>query len=85
LSEQFTLRPEDIPDDPEDTEAGRDLPPEVMRQLCDHLGVLGAGDPQAHAAVEPLMDTGRRPDEICKLGLPPPGAGLVAPTVSRPR
>ncbi|ELS58954.1 putative YD repeat-containing protein [Streptomyces viridochromogenes Tue57] len=29
LSEQFTLRPEDIPDDPEDSEAGRDLPPEV--------------------------------------------------------
>jgi integrase len=67
LSEQFTLRPEDIPDDLEDTEAGRDLPPEVMRQLCDHLAVLGTGDVQARTAVELLMDTGRRPDEICKL------------------
>lgn len=47
LSEQLTLRPEDIPDDPEVSEAGRDLPPEVMRQLCEHLDVLGAGDPRA--------------------------------------
>ncbi|MFJ8493709.1 tyrosine-type recombinase/integrase [Streptomyces sp. NPDC094038] len=67
LSEQFTFRPEDIPDDPEDTGAGRDLPPEVMRQLCDHLDALGHDDPQARTAVELLMDTGRRPDEICKL------------------
>ncbi|MEU3889015.1 hypothetical protein [Streptomyces sp. NPDC029041] len=42
LPEQFTLRPEDIPDDPEDTAAGRDLPPEVMRQLCDQIDALGA-------------------------------------------
>lgn len=69
LPEQFTLRPEDIPDDPEDTAAGRYLPPEVMRQLCDHLDALGAGGLQARTAVELLMDTGRRPDEICKLPL----------------
>ncbi|MGX1886824.1 tyrosine-type recombinase/integrase [Streptomyces sp. NPDC055287] len=69
LPERFTLRPEDIPDDPEDTAAGRDLPPEVMRQLCEHLDALGAGGLQARTAVELLMDTGRRPDEICKLPL----------------
>ncbi|MFI2205645.1 tyrosine-type recombinase/integrase [Streptomyces sp. NPDC020192] len=67
LSEQFTLRPEDIPDDPEDTEAGRDIPPEVMRQLCDHLATLVPDDPQVRTAAELLMDTGRRPDEICRL------------------
>ncbi|MFJ9106270.1 tyrosine-type recombinase/integrase [Streptomyces sp. NPDC102405] len=69
LPEQFMLRPEDIPDDPEDTAAGRDLPPEVMRQLCDHLDALGAGGLQARTAVELLMDTGRRANEICKLPL----------------
>ncbi|WP_329375273.1 hypothetical protein [Streptomyces sp. NBC_01483] len=36
LQDDFCLREEDIPDDPEDSEAGRDLPVEVMRQLCEH-------------------------------------------------
>ncbi|MEU3147650.1 site-specific integrase [Streptomyces sp. NPDC006999] len=38
-----------------------------MRGLCDRLDVLGASDLQARTGVELLMDTGRRPNEICKL------------------
>ncbi|MFG2515500.1 tyrosine-type recombinase/integrase [Streptomyces sp. NPDC048584] len=69
LSSDFCLRWEDVPDDPEDTEAGHDLPPEVMRQLCDHLNSLGSGeDPVIRTVVELLMDTGRRPGEIRTLG-----------------
>ncbi|MEV0494476.1 hypothetical protein [Streptomyces atratus] len=37
LPADFALSMEDIPDEPEDTEAGRDLPDEVMRELCDNL------------------------------------------------
>ncbi|MFD5516942.1 tyrosine-type recombinase/integrase [Streptomyces sp. NPDC127066] len=68
LAGDFALRPEDIPDDPDDIEAGRDLPPEIMHQLCEHLGKLElVGDPQCRVAVELLMDTGRRAMEICRL------------------
>ncbi|MCX5115247.1 site-specific integrase [Streptomyces sp. NBC_00378] len=68
LADDFVIREEDIPDDPEDEEAGKDLPPEVMRQLCEHLDALGAGDtPEARTITELLMDTGRRPDEACQL------------------
>ncbi|MCZ9347226.1 hypothetical protein NGM37_56950, partial [Streptomyces sp. TRM76130] len=67
LPHDFTLREEDVPDDPEDTEAGRDLPVEVMRVLCDHLDDLDTGGTQSRIAVELLIDTGRRPSEICNL------------------
>ncbi|AZM57928.1 hypothetical protein DMA15_27140 [Streptomyces sp. WAC 01529] len=41
-----------------------------MRQLCDHLGSLeAAATVDIRTAVELLIDTGRRPDEICKLPL----------------
>ncbi|WP_405786818.1 hypothetical protein OG753_01820 [Streptomyces sp. NBC_00029] len=33
----FAIWPEDMPDEPEDAEAGRDLPEAVMRVLCAHL------------------------------------------------
>ncbi|MFE4496436.1 tyrosine-type recombinase/integrase [Streptomyces niveus] len=69
LPEEFSLREEDIPDDPEDTEAGRDLPPEVMDHLCGHLDRLEAGSRDARITVELLIDTGRRPGEICDLPL----------------
>ncbi|MFE7244428.1 tyrosine-type recombinase/integrase [Streptomyces sp. NPDC057580] len=68
LPDDFALRQEDVPDDPEDSEAGRDLPPEVMRQLCAHLDSLEvASSPDIRTAVELIIDTGRRPNEICKL------------------
>ncbi|WP_030196369.1 hypothetical protein [Streptomyces sp. NRRL S-87] len=66
----FALGPEDMPDEPEATEAGRDLPEEVMRALCAHLDRLeemtNAG---TRVATELLIDTGRRPDEIYTLAL----------------
>lgn len=70
LPDDFVLFPEDIPDDPEDCEAGKDLPVQVMRELCTHLPSLGStgrhGD-ENRVAVELLIDTGRRPTEICQL------------------
>lgn len=67
LPHDFALREEDIPDDPEDAEAGRDLPVEVMRVLCDRLHELEIGGHQTRIAVELLIDTGRRPGEISSL------------------
>ncbi|MEV6048382.1 tyrosine-type recombinase/integrase [Streptomyces xanthochromogenes] len=68
LPDSFTLREEDIPDCDEDDDAGRDLPIEVMRQLCEHLGTLGGdGLHLARTATELVIDTGRRPNEICLL------------------
>lgn len=70
LSDDFALVAEDIPDDPEDSEAGKDLPAEVMRQLCDHLPSLVGhrrNGQENRVAVELLIDTGRRPQEICQL------------------
>ncbi|MGA5563039.1 tyrosine-type recombinase/integrase [Streptomyces platensis] len=68
LCETFALQPEDVPDDPEDNEAGRDLPAEVMTQLCQHLDSLeSTGAPEIRTATELLIDTGRRPAEICRL------------------
>ncbi|MEV3958486.1 tyrosine-type recombinase/integrase [Streptomyces albogriseolus] len=68
LPTDFRLQREDIPDEPEDTEAGRDLPDVVMRQLCDTLDALEeiAGR-EVRVGTELLMDTGRRPEEIRQL------------------
>ncbi|MFE6334199.1 hypothetical protein ACFVOK_13390 [Streptomyces sp. NPDC057798] len=66
----FAISPEDMPDEPEDTEAGRDLPDEVMRELCAHLNKLEAmSSIEVRVATELLIDTGRRPDEINTLAL----------------
>ncbi|MFF4589985.1 tyrosine-type recombinase/integrase [Streptomyces sp. NPDC001388] len=68
ICETFGLRAEDVPDDPEDNEAGHDLPAEVMTQLCQHLDSLEAtGAREIRTAVELIIDTGRRPAEICRL------------------
>lgn len=70
LPDDFALLAEDIPDDPEDCEAGKDLSPEVMRQICEHLpspaGTKRNGNENL-VATELLIDTGRRPTEICQL------------------
>ncbi|WP_371666794.1 hypothetical protein OG985_03750 [Streptomyces sp. NBC_00289] len=66
----FAILPEDMPDKPEDTEAGRDLPDEVMRALCAHLDELETmSSVEVRVATELLIDTGRRPDEINTLPL----------------
>lgn len=70
LPDDFAILAEDIPDDPEDTEAGKDLPAEVMRQICEHLPSLvgqARNGNENRVAVELLIDTGRRPQEICQL------------------
>ncbi|MEV7786473.1 site-specific integrase [Streptomyces sp. NPDC088106] len=68
LPNDFALSLEDIPDEPEDTEAGKDLPDAVMRQLSDNLHLLEkATNREYRIAVELMMDTGRRPDEIYQL------------------
>ncbi|UWE11927.1 site-specific integrase [Actinacidiphila bryophytorum] len=70
LPAAFALSLQDIPDEPEDTEAGRDLPDEVMRQLCDNLDLLEkSSSREVRVAIELLIDTGRRPDEIATLPL----------------
>jgi integrase len=70
LPDDFALAQSDVPDEPEDDEAGKDLPDEVMRQLCTHLPELeNATSREIRVAVELMIETGRRPDEICKLDL----------------
>lgn len=70
LPGDFVLEREDVPDVPQDDQAGRDLPLEVMRLLCAHLGQLDAmGSREVRVAAELMIDTGRRPDEICQLDL----------------
>lgn len=58
-----------MPDDPDDRQAGRDLPKEVIRQVCAHLDQLSGGpiDMAVRAGIELLIDTGRRPIEIASL------------------
>ncbi|GAB3950291.1 tyrosine-type recombinase/integrase [Streptomyces sparsus] len=68
LPPDFALTMEDMPDEPEDTEAGRDLPEEVMQQLCDNLDLLEASsNREVRVCVEVLIDTGRRSDEAASL------------------
>ncbi len=70
LGEDFTLFDGDIPTDPEDSAVGRDLPIEVIRHLCAHLDELEArSGAEIRTAVELVIDTGRRPDEVCQLQL----------------
>jgi integrase len=69
LPGDFAIRRSDIPQHPAGGEAGRALPAGVLNQLIGALPALEqASGPDVRAAVELLMDTGRRPAEICKLG-----------------
>jgi len=69
LGDDFTLAFGDIPTEPERGEPGRDLPAPIMRQLCEHLPGLehGPSGREIRVAVELLIDTGRRPEEIGRL------------------
>ncbi|GAB5901876.1 hypothetical protein OKHIL_76880 [Mycolicibacterium mageritense] len=67
LSQDFVMHAGDIPPIPE-REPGRDLPAEIIQQMCDqlpHLETTRGKD--IRVAVELLIDTGRRPDEVCSL------------------
>jgi integrase len=65
LGEDFTIQPGDIPVKPHPGERGRDLPPEIMRQLCEHLDLITSTE--IRVATELAIDTGRRPEEIAAL------------------
>ncbi len=65
LGEDFAIHRDDIPDQPERAQVGRDLPTEIMRQLCDRLGEITSAE--MRCAIELAIDTGRRPEEICDL------------------
>jgi integrase len=67
LSDQFALHRDDVPAEPDQPEPGRDLPAEIMRQLCDHLDLLTS--PPVRTAIEILIDTGRRPEDVVALPL----------------
>jgi integrase len=69
LGDDFVLAAGDVPAEPERGEPGRDLPAAITRQLCGQLARLerGPSGPEIRVAVELLMDTGRRPEEILRL------------------
>jgi integrase len=69
LSDDFALLAGDVPHPPQPGEPSRDLPAEIIAQLCGHLDKLEViSSPRMRTAVELLIDTGRRPGEICTLG-----------------
>jgi integrase len=69
LVPEFMLTTGDVPAALEPPEPSRDLPAEVMRALTAQLPDLerGACGTEIRAGIELLMDTGRRPAEICQL------------------
>jgi integrase len=68
LPAAFALRRDDIPKNPERDARPRSLPPAVLQAIAANLGVLEqrCGMPERRIT-ELLIDTGRRPDEICAL------------------
>ena len=69
LADDFTLIAGDVPAKADPGEPGRDVPAEIMRQLCAHLPQLEEviSSRETRVAAELLIDTGRRPAEICTL------------------
>lgn len=65
LGDDFVITVADVPLKPEPAEPNRDLPHEIMTQLCAGLDLLTT--PETRTAVELAIDTGRRPEEICEL------------------
>jgi integrase len=69
LPDDFAVRRDDIPQQAFDHEPSRALPAGVLNQLIAALPLLEQSAGAAlRAAVGLLMDTGRRPTEICTLG-----------------
>jgi integrase len=68
LPDDFHMGRKDIPSEPILEEAGRGLPAWVLRIINDNLDVVAhRSGTDARRMIELLIDTGRRPDEICKL------------------
>ena len=69
LGQDFVFVRSDTPPRPDRGEPGRDVPPEVMRQLCAQLdGLDEITSRDGKVAIELCIDTGRRPEEISALG-----------------
>ena len=66
LPGDFTVGLRDVPADPVRGEPGRDLPAEIMNELCAGLDALEPAE--VRTAVQIAIDTGRRPEDV--LGLP---------------
>jgi integrase len=70
LPDDFIMGRQDIPAEPDPDEQGRDLPAWVLQILDAHLHALEErGGTDMRRMTELMMDTGRRPDEICQLRL----------------
>jgi integrase len=68
LPDDFAIRHGDAPKDPDRPEQGSALPPVVLEQLVAALPRLEERSGREVAVTAQLLiDTGRRPDEICKL------------------
>lgn len=65
LGPDFTIGADDVPDQPEPGESGRDLPAEIVQQNCARLEDLTSAT--MCTATELAIDTGRRPEEVCDL------------------
>ena len=69
LPDDFAIRRADIPQQANAEGPGRAVPAGVFNQLVKALPALErTSGPAIRAAIEVLIDTGRRPAEICKLG-----------------
>ncbi len=70
LPDDVIMGRQDIPPEPDPDEQGRDLPAWVMQILDANLHVLEErSGTDMRRMTELMMDTGRRPDEICQLRL----------------
>ena len=70
LPDDFIIGRHDIPPEPDPDEQGRDLPAWVMQVLDASLPVLAErSGTDMRRMTELMIDTGRRPDEICQLRL----------------
>jgi integrase len=68
LPAAFALRRDDIPKDPDRDARPRSLPPAVLQAIAANLHVLEERCGISERRItELLIDTGRRPDEICAL------------------
>lgn len=68
LGPDVVVRKSDVPPEPQSEGPGRDLPDSVIRAIAENLDVLeerSGRDPRV--MVEVMIDTGRRPDEVCRL------------------
>ncbi|MGH8997736.1 MAG: hypothetical protein ACRDYB_17215, partial [Acidimicrobiales bacterium] len=65
LGEDFAIGRTDVPDKPTQASTGRDLPTEIVAQLCAHLGEVASVE--CRVGIELAIDTWRRPEEICDL------------------